>query len=405
MMHAISTFIAAAALAGPLDPPAGPIASTPGPEPRIAINAVNTPGDADSLFRIAREGSYYLTQPLKGDDSKVGIEVAISNVTIDLMGYRAFGLPGTLSGIATSGGAFDNITIRNGVISNWGGSGIDLVSAGIGTGVLIEDVHVSGNAAHGMTVGKAAVVRNCTAANNAQNGIGCHEGAVISHCAALANNTGIRAERRASISHCSSNNGTFIGISSGSESTISNCTANENEQGISAGSYTTVSACTVSDSTFSGIGGAEGCHIVDCIAKRSGEFGIFGTQKMVVTGCTGLSNTLHGISVQGSSTIMNNTCDLNGFGAGDGAGIRVNGPDCRIEGNLCTNNDRGIDVDGTTRCVIIKNICGSNTTNFDLAFGNFVGEIVNPAPGAVFSGNGPLASTLNTTDPNANFSH
>ena len=47
-------------------PPAGPVASTPGPEPRTAVNAASTPGDADSLYRITQPGSYYLTENLAG---------------------------------------------------------------------------------------------------------------------------------------------------------------------------------------------------------------------------------------------------------------------------------------------------------------------------------------------------
>ncbi|HYD01608.1 MAG TPA: hypothetical protein VEB22_10315, partial [Phycisphaerales bacterium] len=47
--------------AGPLNPPVGPVAPTAKPiaevEPRTAINAANTPGDADSLFRITQPGS------------------------------------------------------------------------------------------------------------------------------------------------------------------------------------------------------------------------------------------------------------------------------------------------------------------------------------------------------------
>jgi hypothetical protein len=52
-------------IAGPLTPPAGPVTSTYKPlsdvEPRIAINAVNTPGDSSSVFLITQPGSYYLT--------------------------------------------------------------------------------------------------------------------------------------------------------------------------------------------------------------------------------------------------------------------------------------------------------------------------------------------------------
>ena len=89
--------LAAAGLlfAGPLDPPAGPVAPTyktlTEVEPRIAINAANTPGDADSLFKITQPGSYYLTGNITGVVGRHGIEIAVPangpSVTIDLMGY------------------------------------------------------------------------------------------------------------------------------------------------------------------------------------------------------------------------------------------------------------------------------------------------------------------------------
>jgi hypothetical protein len=53
------------ALAGPLDPPAGPVTSTlktlSEVEPRTAVNAANTPGDFQALYVISSPGSYYLT--------------------------------------------------------------------------------------------------------------------------------------------------------------------------------------------------------------------------------------------------------------------------------------------------------------------------------------------------------
>ena len=53
------------AIAGDLNPPAGSVAPTMKTldevEPRIAINAVNTPGDSNSVYRISQPGSYYLT--------------------------------------------------------------------------------------------------------------------------------------------------------------------------------------------------------------------------------------------------------------------------------------------------------------------------------------------------------
>src|SRR6185295_11122012 len=82
-------------LAGPLDPPAGPILPTYKTlnevEPRIVINAANTPGDADSLFKITQPGSYYLTGNITGVAGKHGIEVVASGVTLDLNGFDLLG--------------------------------------------------------------------------------------------------------------------------------------------------------------------------------------------------------------------------------------------------------------------------------------------------------------------------
>ncbi len=84
------------AQAGPIDPPAGPIIPTGKPltevEPRIAISSTNTPGDADSMFKITQPGSYYLTSSITGVIGRHGIKVAASGVTIDLNGFIMRGL-------------------------------------------------------------------------------------------------------------------------------------------------------------------------------------------------------------------------------------------------------------------------------------------------------------------------
>ena len=47
---------------GPLTPPGAPaptMKSLDQVEPRIAVNSTNTPGGADSLYKITQPGSYY----------------------------------------------------------------------------------------------------------------------------------------------------------------------------------------------------------------------------------------------------------------------------------------------------------------------------------------------------------
>ena len=66
--------MALSSLAGDLNPPAGVFAPTlknlQAVEPRVEINVTNTPGDADSVFRIVQSGSYYLTGNISGEPGK-----------------------------------------------------------------------------------------------------------------------------------------------------------------------------------------------------------------------------------------------------------------------------------------------------------------------------------------------
>ncbi len=85
--------------AGPLDPPAGPVTPTyktlTEVEPRVAINAANTPGNSTCIFRITQPGSYYVTGNITGVSGKNGLEIGASNVTVDLNGYAVTGVPGS----------------------------------------------------------------------------------------------------------------------------------------------------------------------------------------------------------------------------------------------------------------------------------------------------------------------
>ncbi|MCC6970990.1 MAG: hypothetical protein IT434_12295 [Phycisphaerales bacterium] len=67
---AAGAMISSRVTAGPLDPPAGAVSSTyktlAEVEPRIAINATNTPGDGANKYVISLPGSYYLTADIVG---------------------------------------------------------------------------------------------------------------------------------------------------------------------------------------------------------------------------------------------------------------------------------------------------------------------------------------------------
>jgi hypothetical protein len=95
--------VQSAAFGGDLVPPVGPVSPTherlTEVEPRTAVSAINTPGDADALFVISSPGSYYLTGNILGERLKHGIKITASGVTLDLMGFEVAGAPQSLHGI------------------------------------------------------------------------------------------------------------------------------------------------------------------------------------------------------------------------------------------------------------------------------------------------------------------
>ncbi|MBX3392616.1 MAG: right-handed parallel beta-helix repeat-containing protein [Phycisphaeraceae bacterium] len=382
---------AKSAHAGPLDPPAGPVAGTyktlTEVEPRIAINAVNTPGGANSLFRITQPGSYYLTGNITGVIGKHGIEIAASGVTIDLMGFDLQGVPGmgNFKGVIVTVSNLTDIAVVNGSIRNWDGGGVDLGSFVSHNG-RVENVRASGNSDVGILVGQSSQVTNCTASLNKGTGI----------LASLGGST---------ILNCTSYQNANYGIQVSSDSTVLNCTASTNTvHGINTGSGCTISNCTASNNTGNGIAAGGGCTITNCASMSNTQLGISVETGSTVADCTVRSNVLDGIRCNSSCIVRNNTCASNGNG-GDGANIHATGNDNRIEGNNCILADRGIDVDAAGN-IIVRNTCSGNTVNWDIAANNVVGPILDrtaPASAAI-SGNSAPDST-GSTHPNANFTY
>ncbi len=185
---------AALLIAGPLDPPAGPVSPTyktlSEVEPRVAVNSVNTPGDSSCVFRITQAGSYYLTGNLASSVSgKVGIEIAASNVTLDLHGFvidgtTVLGAPPSLDGIRVAG-AQRAITIKNGVVRDFAGTGI---AGSAATGLILTDITVDTCGDDGIETGPFARVDRCAALTCAGFGISIpSQGATVTNCTAANN--------------------------------------------------------------------------------------------------------------------------------------------------------------------------------------------------------------------------
>ena len=258
------TIMIGTAIAGPLDPPPGPISSTgktiAETEPRTAINAMNTPGDANSAFKITQSGSYYLTQNyliLGLFDDLHAIEIAADNVTIDLNGFSLTGLSGALSGIVTDGGDYEGITIRNGTIQSFD-YGIDL-DRNDGTNVTIEDLKVfdstfkgilltsghvrrcivKGNGSTGIEVTSNAIIEGCTSTDNDRHGIDVGVISIIRDCIVRSNfNDGIQVSSSCIVrDNVVTSNGIQTGINAGiqvfgSDSLIRDNVITGNEFGI-----------------------------------------------------------------------------------------------------------------------------------------------------------------------------
>ncbi len=336
-------------VAGPLDPPAGPVASTyktlSEVEPRIAVNATNTPGNATATFRITQPGSYYLTGNVIGESGKNGIQIASNSVTLDLNGFTLLGVSGSLSGVFMASFR-ENVVVCNGHVRGWGQSGL---TTAIDVG-RIERIVAARNGAWGIDNSNATFTTH------------------IVQCEVVANGMSVSSTG---------------GIRGGTGAVVSDCVVRENVGiGISVGSGSAVRACVSTVNTGEGIVAGPAAQVV---------------------GCDVSFNSGNGIRVGSSCVVSGNRCSDNGFlTTGDGANIHATGTDNRIEGNNCTGADRGIDVDLGGN-FITRNTCSGNTLNWDVVAGNYLLVINGTAAGAVSGNSGGVGP--GSTDPNANFTY
>lgn len=357
---------ARAAHAGPLDPPAGPVTSTGKTlteiEPRTPINSTNTPGDANSIYKITAPGSYYLAGNLMGVSGRHGIEIDSDDVSIDLCGFNVEGVPGSLDGINVTSRR-DRLSICNGIVHRWGGSGIHIAPIGQGDGSRVERIISRGNTLHGIVVGVSSVVRDCEAISNGGQGFSGAFASLFSGSIAYGNVQG--------------------GFTLSQGSTATGCSAMSNN---GHGFLTTLTAL-----------------MAHCAAGNNGGPGFSMSSGGTIVECESTFNTGDGILLGDSSSVRGCRSSSNGTGS-MGAGIHATGRDNHIEGNNCTGNVRGFDIDSGGN-FIARNTCSGNTTvNWDIASGNTI-LIVAAATtgGAVFGNSG--GTPPGSTDPNANFTY
>lgn len=366
---------------GPIDPPPGPITSTGKTltevEPRIAINPVNTPGDADSVYKITQPGSYYLTGNLTGVSGKHGIEIAARDVRLDLCGFTLAGAAGSLNGIHAENAGHRAAAVKNGTVSSWGGYGVNLIMV---RGSSVSDVTAVANGSIGIAVASNSRLTNCVSRQNP---------------------VGIVAESGCVLTGCASYDDDSTGIVANTGSVVQNCSVfNAGQVGIYADIGCTVIGCTVRACGGMGIRVDDGALVTQCSVTSNGHHGIYSPRSAMVIDCNSSFNAGDGVRVKDRSIVRGNTLSTNGLN-GDGAGVAIFGTDCLVEGNNCTGADRGVDV-GFAGNFISRNRCSGNTVNYLIVAGN-VCLVINAATAGNISGSSG-GTAPGSTDPNANFS-
>ncbi len=322
-------------VAGPLTPPAGAIAPSfktlTEVEPRIAINAVNTPGDADSVFKITQPGSYYLAGNVQGASGKNGIKIVSQNVTVDLNGFNVLGGSGSFNGVLAY--PMSRVVLRNGVVSAWAGNGVV-----VGAGSTVSDVIVDHCGQAGISATQDCSILRCNAISNGGVGISVYRGANVVEC------------------HADSNSGD--GIATYGAAAVSRCTAQGNAQ--------------------SGISAASGTSVLECLGTANIGDGITAADQCTISGNTCVSNGDDGIQLGGSCLVTRNQCTNNDT-AGDGAGLYILGTSNRVDDNVVIANHFGVLCPGTDNFIVKNTSRGNSGLNFSVSGGNeFAPVITNP---------------------------
>jgi hypothetical protein len=390
------SIVAAAALisgrvtAGPLDPPVGTIAPTYKTlaeiEPRIAINSVNTPGDADSTWKITQPGSYYLTGNLTAATSKSAIEIAASHVTIDLNGFAITDTVGSeLYGIFTSTPT-TGIVIRDGSVRAFDRDGINLTIGGTNSFSRIENVTTRDQIRHGMVVGGSASVSEVIASDNGVTGMIVGAGSVVRSCTAYENlGTGIDG--------------------GGGNTTVIDCVASTNGgTGITVGTGGRVESCSAYLNSDDGIRAGDHAVVRGCAARNNGLTGILAGGSSEIEDCSVILSGLDGISAGAGSVVGGNTSDSNGGSiAAVSAGIVITGIRAVVRDNNCTDNEVGIRTlfgEG----VYLANMCTGNTVNnWEIAAGNAALVVNSVNAGAITGSAGGVDP--GSSNPAANFTY
>jgi hypothetical protein len=386
-------------------------------EPRMEVNAANTPGDASSSFVIAGPGSYYLSSNLVGESGKTGIRIVTDDVTLDLNGFVMYGVTGSGNGIGVGPGATQkNIVVRNGTIRGWAADGI---RANAITNAQFENLRLSENTGNGLYIAGGSSVRGCTAEGNGDAGFRAQAfispsitGVTIQDCVAAKNQTqGINLSSTAAdgstVVNCTSSNNVADGIRTGKatvvnstaignggdgiitgiDSTVVNCGSMNNAgDGIEVNTASTIQHCNASDNDGDGIRASTGTVITSCVIRRNQGDGILVVDASQISDCS--------ISISGKKTTTNTAAD----------GIEMGARNRVFNCTIYDNAQHGINSTNTNNRNFIEHCMLTANDSFGIALqgnGNTVinNQVGGNAGGSINQTGGNIAPIENASDP------
>ena len=324
------TLILAAAYtvgAGPLNPPAGPVAPTQKPlvdvEPRTVIR------QADIPLVISTPGSYLLGEDIVPQGGgQTAIVVSADDVTLDLGGFAIRQnnalLLSFVTGIIVNDIAQD-VTIKNGHIR---GSQSDGIEGQSGSRVRLENIMATSNGGNGIDLADNGHIISCTASNNFGRGINVDDNTILRDCSTSSNgDRGMSAINNCVLERCVSRNDTNFGIVTNSGCSLYRCIVTATQgtpgHGIFVGAYSTANGCTARQNTGNGFANSTtgGQVFESCVAGANGSNGFSAGPGSTLKGCAARNNGFVGISANTSSVVESCTATLNdddGFTSGSG---------------------------------------------------------------------------------------
>jgi hypothetical protein len=299
---------------------------------------------------LSTPGSYRLGNTITGCAGKNGIEIAASNVSLDLAGFTVTGVASSLDGIHVNNG-INVVNVSNGFVVGWGSDGIDMGNA---QGHIVEDVMSAANTGRGIVVPNKSTVTRSQSYNNGGEGI-----------------ENVASAVHVTITDCDvANNGEGGIIGQATGILVRDCTvANNGGVGIDAGASAQIIGNNVHSNTQTGIRVGDVCHVEGNSSARNGGVGV------VAAGSGGYCVIQH-----------------NNVSGNNGGGMLIASAGALVDSNLIAGNfASGINVSDAlagSPSVITRNTATGNAgADYLLGSGNDVGPIQSAA-----SASSPLAN-------------